>query len=61
MRYCGAVLITPKEVLAYETRDGRIPFNEWLRELMDQKVMARIFARLDRVSQGNFGDYRGVG
>jgi putative addiction module killer protein len=61
MRYFGAVIITPKEVLAYQTREGRIPFNEWLDDLGDRRVVARIFARLARVRQGNLGDCRGVG
>ena len=61
MRYFGAVIITPKEVLAYQTREGKIPFNEWLDDLVDRRVVARIFARLARVRQGNLGDCRGVG
>jgi putative addiction module killer protein len=61
MRYCGAVLITPKEVLAYQTRGGKIPFNEWLDDLADQKTVLRILARIARVRQGNLGDFNGVG
>jgi putative addiction module killer protein len=61
MRYCEAVLITPKEVLAYRTRDGRIPFDEWLDDVGDQNVVARILARLARVRQGNLGDCKSVG
>jgi putative addiction module killer protein len=55
------VLITPKELLAYRTREGRIPFNEWLDELDDQNIVARILARLARVRRGNLGDARSVG
>jgi hypothetical protein len=40
------VLITPKELLAYRTREGRTPFNERLDELNDQNIVARVLARL---------------
>ncbi|HXR05882.1 MAG TPA: type II toxin-antitoxin system RelE/ParE family toxin [Candidatus Acidoferrum sp.] len=61
MRYFKTVLITPKDVLAYQAREGRIPFNEWLDDVGDQKAVARILARLARVRQGNLGDCKGVG
>jgi putative addiction module killer protein len=55
------VLITTRELLAYRTREGRTPFNEWLDELEDQNLVARILARLARVRQGNLGDCKSVG
>jgi putative addiction module killer protein len=55
------VLITPKELLAYRTREGRIPFNEWLDELDDQNIVARVLARMAWVRRGNLGDARSVG
>jgi putative addiction module killer protein len=55
------VLITPREVVAYQTREGRVPFNEWLDELDDQNAVARILARITRVRQGNLGDCKGLG
>jgi putative addiction module killer protein len=61
MRYFGAVIITPKQVVAYQTLEGRIPFNEWMDRLRDQRGVARILARLARVRQGNLGDCQGVG
>ena len=61
MRYIIPVLITPKEVVAYQTREGKIPFNEWLDDLRDRRVVGRILARLARVRQGNLGDCKGVG
>jgi putative addiction module killer protein len=61
MRYFATVLITPKEVLAYQTRDGIIPYNEWLDDVGDRKAAARIHARIARVRQGNLGDCKGVG
>jgi putative addiction module killer protein len=61
MRYFRAVLIMPKEVLAYQSREGKIPFNEWLDDVRDRKAVARILARLARVRQGNPGDSKSVG
>ena len=36
-------------------------FLHWLRGLRDKRARARIAVRLDRVEEGNFGDYRSVG
>jgi putative addiction module killer protein len=55
------VLIAPREVVAYQTRDGQVPFNEWLDELDDQNAVARILTRLARVRQGNLGDCKSLG
>jgi putative addiction module killer protein len=52
------VLITPRDVVAFRTREGRIPFNEWLTDLADQNAVARILAR---VRLGNLGDCKSVG
>ena len=52
---------TPKEVVAFRTHAGRVPFEEWLNDLHDKKAVARILARLARVRQGNLGDCKAVG
>jgi hypothetical protein len=52
------VLIVPRELLAYQTCDGKNPFSEWLDELNDQNVVARILARLARVRRGNWATAR---
>ena len=44
----------------YLTPNGVCPFDEWFETLAPQ-VQARIDVRLDRVSLGNFGDYKSVG
>ena len=36
-------------------------FLRWLQGLRDKRARARIAVRLDRVEEGNFGDYRSVG
>lgn len=49
-----------KEVLQYQTADGKVPFREWFLEL-DLAVKARIRTRIDRLKLGNFGDCKSVG
>jgi len=44
---------TPNKVVAFSAQDGRVPFEQWLDDLNDQKAVARILARLARVRQGN--------
>ena len=44
----------------YETAEGRILFDEWF-ESLSEDLQARVDARLDRVSLGNFGDWKAVG
>ncbi|BAZ53778.1 hypothetical protein NIES4103_64610 [Nostoc sp. NIES-4103] len=53
--------IQPREIRAYLTVDGRNPFDEWLGSLRDIKAKAKIRVRLDRVEDGNLGDYKFVG
>jgi putative component of toxin-antitoxin plasmid stabilization module len=48
--------IKAKSVLVYRGRDGRLPFDEWLRELRDVNAVARVLARIGRVRRGNLGD-----
>ena len=55
------VLVAPREVLVFRTKDGRVPFEEWLDDLDDKRAEARVLARLVRVRQGNLGDSRAVG
>ena len=49
------------EIREYLTQDGRNPSREWLLSLRDREARARIRVRIDRVSLGNFGDWRSVG
>lgn len=51
---------TPKLLIAYETANGKKPFEEWISGL-DGTVAMRIDARINRVAKGNFGDVQPVG
>jgi putative addiction module killer protein len=44
------------EIRRYLTASGRDVFGEWLSELRDVRTRAKILARIDRLSAGNFGD-----
>jgi putative addiction module killer protein len=48
-------------VLDYITEEGRSPFRQWLTRLRDAKAAARVQARLERLTVGNFGDTKAVG
>ncbi len=50
-----------KIIEIYQTKDGRRPYEEWLNNLKDKVVRARIRARIDKVEVGNFGNYRFLG
>ena len=56
-----SAFVTPREVVAFRTREGRVPFGDWLDDLDDKRAVARVLARLARVRQGNFGDCKPVG
>jgi putative addiction module killer protein len=49
------------DVHLYATRDGRVPFNEWLDSLNDSAAQQRVDTRLGRIRGGNLGDHRSVG
>jgi putative addiction module killer protein len=49
------------KVRRYHTPDGRIPLAEWLDSLRDSQARARILARLDRLHDGLFGNWKSVG
>jgi putative addiction module killer protein len=46
------------ELRRYLTVSGRDVFGEWLSRLGDARTKAKIVARIDRLSAGNFGDVK---
>lgn len=46
-----------KEILTYKTSTGKCPFDEWFYKL-DKTTQARIEKRLERVQEGNYGDFK---
>lgn len=55
------MFVVKKEVLIYQTQEGRAPYEEWLNSLSDRKGAAKVRVRIDRVRLGNLGDCRSVG
>lgn len=51
----------PREIRRYIKADGKIPFADWIDSMRDKKARLKIKLRLDRVEEGNLGDYRSVG
>ena len=49
------------EILIYETRLGRFPFEEWLNALADRRARAILRIRIDRLKFGNFGNAKNLG
>lgn len=45
-------------VEAYRTANGKEPFTDWLASIRDKTTRGRIEKRMDRVEDGNMGDYR---
>ena len=47
-----------KEVIFYQTREGKEPFTDWVFSLQDKVIQYRVWARTRRIEQGNYGDHR---
>jgi len=44
----------------YETKNNKLPFNEWLKEL-DSTIKQRVRTKIDKIFLGNFGDFKSIG
>lgn len=51
----------PRELKFYRTPNGKEPFSEWYDTIQDLNLQSRIDKRLERIENGNLGDYRSVG
>lgn len=49
-----------KTVLIYSTNLDEEPFSDWLEDL-DKTNAARVLQRLERLKEGNYGDYKNLG
>ena len=49
------------QIRRYLTGMGKDVFGEWLAGLKDARTQAKIVARIDRLSVGNFGDCKALG
>lgn len=53
--------VEPKAIVIYEDGNGNQPFSIWLKGLMDAQTRQRIINRVQRIEQGNYGDFAPVG
>lgn len=44
----------------YITAGGADVFNDWIDSVRDQRAIAKVLTRIDRLALGNFGDYRAL-
>ena len=51
----------PRQLQFHRMPNGREPFTEWYATIHDRSARNRIQKRIDRLEDGNFGDYRSVG
>ena len=51
----------PKTIRLYEDANGIRPYADWIRELRDALGRRRILRRVQRLEQGNYGDYEALG
>ena len=49
------------DVRYYITKTGTDVVDEWIAGLADDRAEAGIFARIERLSRGNFGDHKSLG
>jgi putative addiction module killer protein len=50
-----------KEIRLYRTSSNKEPFEDWLDNIKDKTIKARIRRRIDRLSAGYEGDCKSVG
>ena len=51
--------IIMKKIVTYKTIDGKCPFDIWFSKL-DKNFQVRIYKRLERLEEGNFGDFKKI-
>ena len=54
------MFIATIKIVFYKTTSGHCPFSEWFISL-ETETKERINQRLERLSHGNFGDYKNLG
>ncbi|MDL2263598.1 type II toxin-antitoxin system RelE/ParE family toxin [Synergistaceae bacterium OttesenSCG-928-I11] len=51
----------PRKIIFYKSPSGRVPFMEWFDSFKDTSVERAIRKRLERLAQGNLGEYKSLG
>jgi putative addiction module killer protein len=55
------VIVKPRELRNYVAPNGKEPFTVWMSTVRGQEIYRRVIKRLDRVEDGNLGDFSPVG
>ena len=50
-----------KQILIYQTANGKEPFTVWLDKIKDKNTKARIYLRINEASLGYYGQYKKLG
>ncbi len=53
--------VTPKQIVHYETPDGKVPYDIWYEAIKDVRLRDAVDNRLERVEKGLYGDCDTVG
>jgi putative addiction module killer protein len=53
--------VAERDIQKLQLENGRVPFDDWYRSLLDKRMRAAADVRLARVRLGNFGNHRHVG
>lgn len=53
--------MTEKDLIIYQTQEGKEPFTRWRQKLKDRMTVARIDRRIERLGTGHYGDAKAVG
>lgn len=48
-----------RKIFIYKTATGKCPYQEWFYKL-DKSTQARIEKRIERVEEGNYGDFKKI-
>jgi putative addiction module killer protein len=48
------------EIESYSTEAGKVPFEIWVTSLKDLKAKVAIYARVERATIGDFGDWKPI-
>ena len=46
------------DIEIYATKHGKEPFNEWFESIKDKKTRITLLMRIQRLREGNFGDFK---
>jgi putative addiction module killer protein len=52
--------IVTRTAKQYESKDGKVPFTDWVMNLRDGRAQAKISKAIIQMEAGNFGDHKSI-